>query len=115
MQWTKIWDQLEFFLTLSSNEWTWLRLKEFLIENNKDIADIKTYSINELFVLDPVSNSFFWKKKIRAFFKTVILASGLFALGKITHCFLRREYQIRGVQHVYYKLWEKDAPILLIN
>jgi hypothetical protein len=100
-------------LTLSSNEWTWLRLKEFLIENNKDIADIKTYSINELFVLDPVSDSFFWKKKIRAFFKTVILASELSALGKITHCFLRREYQMRGVQHVYSKLWEKDAPILV--
>jgi hypothetical protein len=99
-----------FFMTLSSNEWTWLRLKEFLIENNKDIADIEAYSINELFALDPVSVSIFWEKKFRAFFNKVILAPELSALGKITHFFWRREYQMRGVQHVHSKLWAKDAP-----
>jgi hypothetical protein len=99
-----------FFLTLSSNEWTWRRLKVFLRECNKDIYDIDNYTINELFALDPVSVSIFWEKKFRAFFNKVILENNS-VLGRILHYFWRREYQMRGTQHIHSKLWAENAPI----
>ncbi len=105
-----------FFLTLSSNEYTWNRLGQFIKDRNSDIEEINKYSINELIGLDPLSVSFFWEKKFRIFFKNVISNSDNFSpLGNISDYFWRREYQARGAPHIHSKLWVKNAPKIGID
>ena len=58
----------------------------------------------------PVTVSFYFEKKIRAFFTKVFLDKNG-PLGEIDHYFRRIEYQARGAPHVHGKLWNKNAPI----
>lgn len=61
------------FITLSSAEYNWQNLKEYLIKENNDLEDIEDKTLNELIQLDPLSVSKFWEKKLRVMIKEVIL------------------------------------------
>ena len=97
------------FLTLSTNEWSWDDLKKYLVLRNNDIYAIKSMEINELISFDPLSFSLFWEKRFRAFFTKVLLNENG-PLKKIHHYFWRREYQLRGIPHAHIKLWDNDSP-----
>lgn len=99
-----------FFLTLASAEYNWLNLHQFLINQNNDLDNIDSTSLNQLISIDPVSTSIFFEKKFRSFLNNVLLAKNS-PLGEIEHYFWRREYQARGAPHIHSKFWVKNAPI----
>ena len=106
-------DHLHFFLTLSSNEWTWKPLENFLRDRNKDLPS--SYSFNQLIMRDPVSVSIFFEKKYRTFMNHVLLNKFMPPLGIINNYFVRREYQQRGAPHMHMKLWAATAPKIGID
>ena len=61
------------FITLSSAEYNWLDLKNYLLKMNNDLEDIADMNINQLIQLDPLSVSKFWEKKLRVFLKEILL------------------------------------------
>ena len=99
-----------FFGTLSSAEYNWIDMKCFLKTMNKDLPNINDLTLDDLIEIDPCSVCIFWDKKFHAFWKNFV-SNPIGPFGEVYAEFKRREYQARGLQHIHFKLWVKDAPI----
>jgi hypothetical protein len=100
-----------FYFTFSPAEYHWEDLFEFLKKINKDININQSMTFNQLLAIDPVGVSIFFDYKFRTFFNTFINnKNGPF--GKPKHYFFRREYQMRGTQHMHGLLWVHNCPII---
>jgi ubiquitin C-terminal hydrolase len=109
-----------FFMTLSCAEFHWGELERYLRKVNADLDGVRTMTLQQLLVKDPVSVSEFFMRRFKAFLDEVILAKvdgqpteG--PLGLVEHFFWRLEYQARGAPHIHMKLWVKDAPVVGVN
>lgn len=60
---------------------------------------------------DPISVSLKFKCRFESFTHNVLFKEDG-PLGKVTHYFVRVEYQARGAPHVHCKVWIKDAPVI---
>ena len=95
------------FLTLNPNIKGWTELHDLYTERLE--TDVDETNIEEAIAQDPVVFSRFWKQRVTAFFKNVLLRKEG-PLGNVTHYFYRTEYQHRGTQHVHCVLWTDKRP-----
>lgn len=94
------------FLTLSCAEYDYPEISRYLHKVN-DVPD--NYPIGKLCTEDPVSVTQKFDQKFKNIFSTIILNDQ--ALGKISHYFIKKEYQACGAPHYHLLLWIDDAPI----
>ena len=76
---------------------------------NDNISD--NYPIGKLCTEDPISVTHKFDQKFHNFFSTL---KGK-VLGKVTHHFVKKEYQARGAPHYHVLLWIENAPVIGIN
>ena len=91
------WGPATFFMTLSSAEYEWEELRDYITRidpNAKDLSQV------EMCARNPVAVSIFFHHRFVRFFKDVLQgnpgADGELPLGKISHYAWRIEYQARG-------------------
>ena len=85
------------FLTFSPTEWLWPDFKDYLLKVNPNLDSSKI--ISELSSIDPVGTAAYINARFEAFLN--FLKGPDNPIGKITHYFLRREYQNRCVTHFH--------------
>ena len=95
------------FLTFSCAEYQSPDISSYLRKVN-DVPD--SYPIGKLCCEDPISVSRKFSQKFHAFFSTVIMKGHV--LGTVSHYFVKKEYQARGVPHYHMVLWIEGAPII---
>ena len=95
------------FLTLSPSEWTWEEMGDYLRKIN---LSLKEMSISALVASDPVSVCRYMENAHKAFIDFILLPDN--PIGKVSHYFCRREYQVLGLQHFHFASWIENAPII---
>ena len=98
-----------FFLTLSTAEYDWEDLENFLLEVNPDFRN-KGFSLGTLISKDPVTATIFIRQRFQAVLRFIL--SDAQPLGKVTHHYIRTEYQSRGLPHFHCLFWVDGAPTL---
>ena len=105
------WGPPALFLTLSCAEYDAPEMSTYLHKVNDNIPD--NYPIGKLCTEDPISVTRKFDQKFHNFFSIVILKGKV--LGKVTHHFVKKEYQARGAPHYHVLLWIENAPVIGIN
>ena len=82
------WGSLALFLTLGCAEYSSPEISRYLLKMN-DVPD--NYPIGKLCTEDPILVTQKFEQKFRNFFSTIIIKGQ--ALGKISHYFIKKEYQ----------------------
>lgn len=101
------WGSPALFLTLSCAEYDSPEISRYLHKVN-DVPD--NCPIGKLCTEDPILVTQKFDQKFKTFFSTIILNGQ--ALGKISHYFIKKEYQARGAPHYRLLLWIDDALII---
>lgn len=90
-------------LTLSCAEYDAPEISRYLHKVNK-VPD--SYPIGKLCVENPISVTRKFEQKFHDF-----SLKGE-ALGKVSHHFVKKEYQARDASHYHVLLWIEDAPVI---
>jgi len=89
----------------------WPELGEYLRKDNP--PHMAHLSISELIAADPVSTCRFIQNKLKGILDFITSEDN--PIGKVSHYFVRMEYQGRGIQHFYIPIWIEGAPVIGIN
>lgn len=103
------WGPPALFLILSCAEYDDPKMRTYLHKVN-DVLDC--YPIGKLCIEDPISVTQKFEQKFNNF-STVLLQVKV--LGKVSHHFIKKEYQAQGTPHYHVLLWIEDALYLTIT
>ena len=102
-----------FWLTLSPGDYDDEELYRYLREMNADLPGIETMTPSQLISRDPVLACTYLQTKFDAILKFIL--SDAQPLGKVSHYFVRTEYQTRLLPHYHCFFWIDGAPIIGVN
>ena len=101
------------WLTISPGEYDDPDLHAYLLKMNPSIPDAGTLTTSQLIVQDPVLACDYIQNKADAIIAHIL--GDMQPIGKVTHHFVRTEYQTRLMPHFHCMFWIEDAPIIGVD
>ena len=98
------------FITLNPAEYNWSDLIRYIRFCNSDLAGVEKLLDSELLSRDPVLVSNAIRQRFRALLSFILETEVLG--GKVTHHYVRKEYQNRGTCHFHCFFWVDGAPVI---
>ena len=102
-----------FWMTFSPGEYEDEDLHKYLVEANKDVPDVENLKTTQLISLDPVLACSYIQAKFDALLKFIL--SDANPIGKVSHHFVRTEYQTRLMPHFHCLFWIEGAPTIGVD
>ena len=102
-----------FWATFSPGDYNDADLHKYLCEMNKDLPNVESMTTSQLITLDPVLAATYLQNKFDALLDYIL--SDAQPIGKVSHYFVRTEYQTRLMAHYHCVFWIEDAPIIGVD
>ena len=102
-----------FWSTFSPREYDDENLHKYLHSMNADLPGVESMTTSQLVCQDPVLAGLYIQNKFNALLDYIL--SDAEPLGKVTHFFVRTEYQTRQMPHWHCLFWCQDAPVIGVD
>ncbi len=102
-----------FWATFSPGDYNDANLHKYLYDMNKDLPNVDSLTTSQLISQDPVLAASYLQNKFDALLDYIL--SDAQPIGKVTHHFVRTEYQTRLMAHYHCVFWVEDAPIIGVD
>ena len=102
-----------FWATFSPGDYDDADLHKYLFDMNPDLPKRDSMTTSQLISLDPVLAATYLQNKFDALLDYIL--SDAQPIGKVSHYFVRTEYQTRLMAHYHCIFWIEDAPIIGVD